>query len=60
MNTLPKTMAIKKLWTGINQIINKSNSSNNIPVSIEIDVDGNMHTTTDPTDITNAFNSHYT
>ena len=51
---------LKKLWNGINQIINKRSSSNNIPVSIEIDVDGNVRTITDPTDIANAFNSHYT
>ena len=37
-----------------------TNSSNNIPVSIEIDVDGNVHTITNPEDIANAFNSHYT
>ena len=51
---------LKKLWVGINQIINKTSSSNNIPLSIEIDVDGNIHTITEPEDIANAFNSHYT
>ena len=50
----------KKLWAGINQIINKSNNKTNNPVCIEIDVDGNVTTVTDPKDIANAFNSHYT
>ena len=51
---------IKKLWAGINQIINKSNTHNNIPVSIEIDIDGNVNTIVDPKEIANTFNSHYT
>ena len=51
---------LKKLWVGINQILNKGNSTKNIPLSIEIDVDGNVHTITNPTHIANAFNLHYT
>ena len=39
----------------------KSKNSNNIPVCIEIDVEGNVQTITDdPKGIANAFNSHYT
>ena len=56
----PRGGNLKKLLVGINQIINKTSSSNNIPLSIEIDVDGNIHTITEPEDIANAFNSHYT
>ena len=37
---------LKKLWVGVNQILNKSKESNNIPVSIEIDIDGNVSTIT--------------
>ena len=51
---------IKKLWAGINQIINRCNTQNNIPVSIEIDIDGNVSTIVDPKEIANTFNSHYT
>ena len=51
---------LKKLWAGINQILNKNKYSNNNPVCIEIDVEGNVNTITDPKGIANAFNSHYT
>jgi len=51
---------IKKLWTGVNQIINKQNNPNNNPVCIEVDIDGNVQTITDPKDIANKFNNHYT
>ena len=50
----------KKLWAGINQIINKCNNKTNNPMCIEIDVEGNVTTVTDPREIANAFNSHYT
>ena len=50
----------KKLWAGINQILNKGNNSSNTPVCIEIDNDGNVSTIVDPKDIANTFNSHYT
>ena len=51
---------LKKLWVGVNQIINKRKSSHNPPVCIEIDIEGKMNTVTNPQDIANAFNSHYT
>ena len=51
---------IKKLWSGINQIINKTNKANANPVCIEIDIDGNITTITEPKQIANAFNDHYT
>jgi len=52
---------IKKLWVGVNQIINnKSKDSANNPTFIEIDVDGNIRTVVDPANIANGFNSHYT
>ena len=51
---------LKKLWVGVNQIINKNKNSNNPPVCIEIDIEGNVNTITNPQDIANAFNSHYT
>ena len=51
---------VKKLWTGINQILNKSNSKNKYPVCIEIDNDGNVNTITDPKEIADEFNLHYT
>ena len=50
----------KKLWAGIKQIINKSNNQTNNPMCIEIDVEGNVTAVTDPKEIANAFNSHYT
>ena len=51
---------IKKLWVGVNQIINnKSKASANNPTCIEIDVDGNICTVVDPVIIANLFNSHY-
>ena len=50
---------LRKLWTGVNQILNKNKSSSNIPLCIEIDVDGNVNTINNPEDIANAFNSHY-
>ena len=49
----------KKLWAGINPIINKSNNKANDPVCIKIDVNGNVTTVTDSKNIANAFNSHY-
>ena len=51
---------MKKLWAGINKITNRSNTSNNSPVCIEIDINGNLSTITDPREIANEFNSHYT
>ena len=50
----------KKVWAGINQIMNKSNNQTNNPMCTEIDVEGNVVTVTDPGEIANAFNSHYT
>ena len=50
---------IKKLWVGVNQIINKKNQSSSGPLCIEIDIDGNVHTVIDPQEIANTFNSHY-
>ena len=51
---------IKKLWIGVNQILNKPKSSTSSPVCIEIDVDGNVSTIVAPEKIANAFNDHYT
>ena len=51
---------IKKLWSGINQIINKTNNKTNNPVCIEIDIEGNITTIIDPKQIANTFNDHYT
>ena len=51
---------MKKLWAGINQIVNKKGNSNDTPVCIEIDNDGNVNTIVDPKGIANAFNTHYT
>ena len=50
---------IKKLWQGINQIINKTKGNGASPVCIEIDVDGNTKTVTEPKEIANEFNKHY-
>ena len=46
---------LKKLWVGINQILNRGKNSNSIPVCIEIDVEGNVQTITDPKVIANTF-----
>ena len=51
---------IKKLWSGINQIINKTKNKDSSPVCIEIDTDGNTQTITEPKQIAQEFNSHYT
>ena len=51
---------LKKLWVGVNQIINKNKNLNNLLVCIEIDIKGNVNTITNPQDIADAFNSHYT
>ena len=51
---------LKKLWVGINQIWTKTIVQKKIPWSIEIDVDGNVHTIIDLTHIANTFNLHYT
>ena len=51
---------MKKLWAGINQIINKRKNTSNTPVCIEIDNDGNISTIVDQNEIADAFNSHYT
>ena len=50
---------IKKLWVGVNQIINKKHQSSTGPMCIEVDIDGNVHTVVNPQEIANAFNSHY-
>ena len=50
----------KKLWRGINQIINKTKSTDSSPVCIEIDIDGNTKTITDPKVFADEFNNHYT
>ena len=50
---------MKKLWAGINQIINKNHSKSTSPVCIEIDNEGNVYTITDPKEISNTFNTHY-
>ena len=47
------------MTASINQILKKGNSTKNIPLSIKIDVDGNVHTIIDPTHIANAFDLHY-
>ena len=44
----------------MNQILDKSKDPNNMPVCIEIDIDGNVNTITNSQDIANTFNSHYT
>ena len=51
---------IKKLWSGVNQIINKTLNKDSSPVCIEIDTDGNTQTITEPKQIAQEFNSHYT
>ena len=51
---------VKKFRTGINKSCNKSNSKNKYPVCIVIDNDGNVNTITDPKDIADEFNLHYT
>ena len=51
---------LKKFWAGINKIINKNSNNDDIPVCIEIENNGNVNTITDPKDIADAFNSHYT
>ena len=50
---------VKKLWAGINQIVNQRKNSSSTPVCIEIDNDWNV-TITDLKEIANAFNLHYT
>ena len=50
---------IKKIWAGVNQILNRKNHTNNSPTCIEIDVNGNVHTITDPKQIAEEFNKHY-
>ena len=51
---------LKKLWTGVNRILNRNEGSSNTPVCIEIDIDGNVNTISNTEGIANAFNSHYT
>ena len=61
MNTfLEIAKTFKKLWSGINQIINKTNNKTNNPVCIEIDIEGNITAIIDPKQIANTFNDHYT
>jgi len=50
---------IKKLWSGINKIINKTKSTDSCPVCIEIDIDGNIETVTEPKTVAKEFNNHY-
>ena len=50
---------IKKLWSGINEIINKTKSTDSCPVCIEIDLDGNIETVTEPKIVAKEFNNHY-
>ena len=48
---------VKKLWAGVNQIINnKPKSSDSGPTCIEIDIDGNVKRVVDPQEIANQFN----
>ena len=53
------SLNLKRLWAGINQILNKNKYSNSNPVCIDIDVKGNVNTIADPKGIANAFNPHY-
>ena len=50
---------IKKLWLGINKIINKTKNTDSSPVCIEIDTDGNVETVTEPKLVAKEFNNHY-
>ena len=51
---------VKKLWSGINKILNKTNKSNDNPVCIEINNDGQVQTITETKRIAEEFNKHYT
>ena len=50
---------IKKIWAGVNQILNKTNQTKNNPTWIEINEYGNTHTITDPKLVAEKFNKHY-
>ena len=50
---------IKKLWVGINQIVNNVKNKDQGPTCIEIDNDGTTVTVTKPTEIAEEFNKHY-
>ena len=50
---------IKKLWLGINKIINKTKNTDSSPVCIEIDTDGNVETVIEPKLVAKEFNNHY-
>ena len=50
----------KKLWAGINEIINSKSKSNFTPSCIEeINDTGELTTITEPAKVANAFNDHY-
>ena len=50
----------RKLWQGINEIINTKTKNKFMPTSIEIEVDKKLITITDEKQIANTFNQHYT
>ena len=50
----------RKLWQGINEIINTKTKTKFMPTSIEIEVDKKLITITDEKQIANTFNQHYT
>ena len=51
---------IRKLWMGINEIINSKPNSKFVPTCIETKIDGKLTTITEPKDIANTYNDHYT
>ena len=53
------TKALKKLWVGINQIINNVKNRENGPTCIEIDDNGTTITITESNKIAEKFNKHY-
>ena len=51
---------LRKLWAGINEIINTKLKSNFIPSCIETKLNGKLTTITEPKQIADTFNDHYT
>ena len=50
---------VKKLWVGINQIVNNVKNKDQGPTCIEIDNNGTTLNITKPTEIAEEFNKHY-
>ena len=51
---------IRKLWIGINELINAKPNSKSVPTCIETKVNGKLTTLTEPKDIADTYNNHYT